>query len=601
MQAIRELGVALRATGQLLMQARYWSALLGALVSLPILLTFTLLGGIVMAQRYGPLAMPAGGAVGYGPLILSIAVTLLVAPLLLRAWCPVAARAAAAAMRLPLPELALAPFSTFLARWLGLCVVVGVLTVASWFMPGMLEWFLLVPVAVALSGMHVRCALCLHASQAEADAIAASTLWRRTLLWTAVCALPSLLLNAGADRLMLQGGLAGFGANADGALGVLKALALMLGMAIVLPVWASLSLQPLQAVAARRRTGRAVPEGASAAGWLVVSAACALALGAIVAFKQPPSLIHYHLTTTDSDYAARYGEAGRDALVTALMDYACKRDAARVDYLLRKKVKPPNGKFDKALLCAVENGDVAAVKYVLLKGADINAAPADLTALQRATERSDDPMVAFLLAHNAQPSQRGKDGSEKGSMTPLQIAVQHRDFAIVRMLVDANATADEAGPETPIYYLVQATLKASAGQPIAWEPLLAEALAAGLPVNAVDVHGNSLLHWAASEGRLDLIAVLRKLQLDPRKENGNGVLPIMQLVAWYDVASDTEPGPELEVAMAALIQGFVDVNGTRNVEIRNHGVLQTLNAWSIGGVAERRPRVAAMFRAPLRH
>ena len=593
--------------------------------------TCAALAGAVIVFPQTPLFALLGGF-PFGRSILILLASLLLVPLLLQAWCPLAARAAGAALQVRWTEVALPSFARFLGRWLVLCIVIVLLVIVGLFLPDMAQWLLLVPAAMALSALHVRCALCLYANQEQADAVAASTQWRRTFLWTALCAVPSLLLEAAGNAILLSGGLASFGAQGGATFIAIKLLTFLLGMAIVLPVWAALSLGQLQEMIVRAGAGKRAALGAAAApaqgvpaapargipvaraktsrpARLLMAAIGCVAVVLVGAYAQRSALLDYHLRSSDPVYAKRYraadGEfAARRQLEKALGDYACDANAERVDYLMRKGVKPPDGKFDSALLCAGRKGNIAAVVYLLGKGANVDASPtpqregdySPLTSLQMAVDRSDDAMVRLLLERRADPSRRSAERGGDAYLTPLQMAAAKRDFAIVRLLVDANATTAENEAQPPIFHAVQGALKDSAGAPVGWEALLTEALGAGLALDALDRRGASLLHWAAGQGHLDLVHVLFLRQFDSAKRDLYGAIPLMQLLAWYDLASDREPGPELEVAMKELSRGLQHANASATVEVTDKfGKVHTLNDVSIADVAARRPRVAAMF------
>lgn len=594
-------------------------ALARALLTVPILLTCAIIAGACLALMRTPLAAMVGSLYGVGPLLLMFVASLMLVPMLLQAWCPPAARAAAEAMQLDLPELAAPGFGLFFWRWLLLGIILLVLGVAGIFIPNPFRWLLLLPAAIAVSGFMVRNALCMHAAGDAPDNIASATFWRRTLLWAPLCYLPDLLVDAASAKLMQQDSfymLFG-GWTAYAAFGIEMLVSLLI-LAVVLVMWAALALQALpvaRAPHAGAAPGRpvATPRPSPARRVAVVPRAfpykalvgavvLGLMLAGAIGYTQRMSLLHFFLKLSDPAYAARVDAAGNighaQLLKLALEDAACDGNMARITLLLKQGVKPANGRFDSALVCAAGKGHGATVEFLIGKGADVNAPTGTeampLTALQVAVDKSDDSMVALLLAQRADTALRHVNAPAMAGMTPLQIAAQRRDLAIIGQLLKAGANPNEPLPAPAIHYFAEATMAPGRDMFIAWDEPLAALAAAGMPLTTLDVQGASLMHWAARRGRMDLIEGLLRRGFEHRQPDQNGLLPFMLLLAWYDVGSET--GPQLEPTLTALTAGVADINRKVDIEIVDRsGAKRLLRRWSLAELAAKRPRVHALF------
>ena len=103
---------------------------------------------------------------------------------------------------------------------------------------------------------------------------------------------------------------------------------------------------------------------------------------------------------------------------------------------------------DLSVIGAVKAGDLAAARALVRRGIDVNATEGDgMTALHWAAYRDDGEAVALLLAAGAAPNAVTRFG-----VTPLALASENRNAAIVRQLLDKGADP-RGGPagETPLH------------------------------------------------------------------------------------------------------------------------------------------------------
>lgn len=622
MEMIRELGMALRVTAQVLGQGQYWAQLGKGLLTVPMLLTGAVLGGASVALMHTPVAMLFSAGAGLGPLALLFVASIILGPLLIRAWCPVAARAAAGALRLDLPEAGLPSFALLFGRCLWVGLVLLLLSIGAIFLPHPWKWLLWLPAVIAVSGFQVRNALCAHASGAEIDAVAADTLWRRSLLWVVLCSLPGLLADGARSWAMRQGSMEMLAANAGVLFTGIEIVAGLLLVAIALPSWAALALQ---ALAARRGLGgpgmvtlraprpprprrareRRTVSNAQVRGFLLV-----LLLAAGLGYTQRFSVLHYYLMLRDygnyadsfSDRSTELGHEQRVAL--ALRHFACKGDITRVELLLLYRVKPVDGNFDRELICAAGSGNIPTIELLLQEGADINASPGAIdsadyqprTALQMAADRAENYISSLLLRHGADPSLHNKGPIEKGTLAPLHIAARHYNLALINILVKAGAKADDPYPAPPVQFFADNIVRHWGKSKVDWDRQLDLAAGAGLVLTATGPDGAGLLHWAAGQGRFDLIDALLRRGFDRRQTDQRGIAPFMMLLGWYHAASREEPGPELEAALTTLAEGIDNFNGRLDVPIETSpAVTEIQPQLSVAEVAARRPRIRALF------
>lgn len=158
-----------------------------------------------------------------------------------------------------------------------------------------------------------------------------------------------------------------------------------------------------------------------------------------------------------------------------------------------------------ALADAAMRRDVAAVKALLAKKADVNAPQGDgSTALHWAAYNSQPEMVKLLLAAGANVHAK----SRLGGLTPLMMAAKAGDAAIVSLLVAAKSDVitPNANGTTPLMFA------AAGGNADAVRTLLD----AGAAVNAADItNGQTALMFAAAQGRTEAVTLLLARKADP--------------------------------------------------------------------------------------
>jgi ankyrin repeat protein len=148
------------------------------------------------------------------------------------------------------------------------------------------------------------------------------------------------------------------------------------------------------------------------------------------------------------------------------------------------------------LIEAAKNGEKDALRTLLQKGANVNAAEGDgSTALHWASYRDDVETADILIRAGAKVNAANDLG-----VTALWTASQNGSEVMVRRLLEAGANPNAAllAGETPLM------VASRAGNPKAVELLLAR----GANVNAHGTRNQTALMWAVSEKHPDVVKVL---------------------------------------------------------------------------------------------
>jgi ankyrin repeat protein len=174
------------------------------------------------------------------------------------------------------------------------------------------------------------------------------------------------------------------------------------------------------------------------------------------------------------------------------------------------------GPTDYNLAGAEKKADRAAVRGLIEKHADVNAAAPDgATALHWAAYWDDVDTAKLLLQAGAVVDVRNQYG-----VTPLSLACTNGSAAMNDLLLNAKADPNLTLPEgeTPLM------TAARTGKPEAVKLLISH----GVDVNAKEAtHGQTALMWAAAEGNLAVVEMLIKSGADVHATSKGGFTPMM--------------------------------------------------------------------------
>src|SRR5579863_197383 len=165
---------------------------------------------------------------------------------------------------------------------------------------------------------------------------------------------------------------------------------------------------------------------------------------------------------------------------------------------------------------AVKKGDAAAVKALLAKKADVNAAASDSsTPLDWAVDGNNLEIANLLLGAGA-----NVNGSTRYKITPLALACENGNAAMIERLLQAGADANSTSEEGET-----ALMTASRnGNVDAIKVLLTH----GAKVNVTEPYkGQTALMWAAGQGNAAAEAMLIEFGSDVHAKSKGGYTPLL--------------------------------------------------------------------------
>jgi len=174
--------------------------------------------------------------------------------------------------------------------------------------------------------------------------------------------------------------------------------------------------------------------------------------------------------------------------------------------------------------------------------------PDGSTPLAWAVESQDRDRVRLLLDRGAKPN-----GVDAASFSPLIIACQHGDTAILDMLLAARADAKTPGPGG-----VTALAVCAGNAPAA---VVTRLIAAGAVVDAADDNGQTPLMWAAANGRVENITLLVEHGASVNRRTHKGFTPL-----FFALKSGVPQAP-IAVLDAGGDPDYVGPDGTSVVQL----------------------------------
>jgi uncharacterized protein len=198
------------------------------------------------------------------------------------------------------------------------------------------------------------------------------------------------------------------------------------------------------------------------------------------------------------------------------------------------------------LVEAIQANDVAAIRTLLDKRTDVNAAKPDgTTALHWAVDRDSPEIVQLLIRAGADVKAANRYG-----VTPLWLAALNGNAVTIGMLLEAGAGASEASPEGETALMVAART----GKVDAVNALLGR----GADPNAAEKwRGQTALMWAAAEGHAPVIEALVARGADIHARSNGGFSPLLFAAREGRIA-----------AVEALMEAGADMNDSLPVRRR---------------------------------
>lgn len=189
--------------------------------------------------------------------------------------------------------------------------------------------------------------------------------------------------------------------------------------------------------------------------------------------------------------------------------------------------------LEARLIDAVKIGNIAKVDALLSAGADPSQRLADgSTALAWAVEAQNKPLVELLLSRGAGADVELTQDAERQNFSPLIVACQRGEPAIVKLLLDAGADVNRT-TDTGVSALALCAGHADADT-------VKRLIALGADVDAVDDSGQSALMWAAANAQLATIELLLAHKAKLNQTSNNGFTPL-----FFAIKSGSAEAPQL--------------------------------------------------------
>ncbi|MFL6618268.1 MAG: ankyrin repeat domain-containing protein [Povalibacter sp.] len=199
-----------------------------------------------------------------------------------------------------------------------------------------------------------------------------------------------------------------------------------------------------------------------------------------------------------------------------------------------------------ALIHAVRSGDVMKAR-TLLRPSDANTPlPDGSTLLAWAVESQGPDMVRLLLDRGAKPN-------APQTLSPLLVACQNGDAAIVNMLLDAHAdvNAPDRDGITPV--------SVCAGS--ASNEIMKRMIAAGADVEHADSNGQTPIMWAAAKGRVENVQLLMENGASINRATQHGFTPL------FFAIKSGNPNVPIAVMNAGGSPDYIAPDGTSAVQL----------------------------------
>ena len=212
---------------------------------------------------------------------------------------------------------------------------------------------------------------------------------------------------------------------------------------------------------------------------------------------------------------------------------------------------------------AMMRGDLAALRTLIQKRADVNAPQVDgATALHWAVHRDNVEAADLLLKAGAKV-----DAANRAGVTPLAMAALYGNAALIDRFLKAGADAKARGPAGETMLM----LAARNGNPAAVRLLIE----GGAEVNASEpLRGTTALMWAVEQRHTEAVKALLALGADPKAKSGPAGLPRNYLAQRVNTRAVEEAQRRRQRAAAAgrtyeeqlewEYENGIDLGGPRN-------------------------------------